>query len=124
MDLLHENTTRQLNRSLVRLRLVQVLCIIIFLGLSSTPVLSCQGQNREKALQIIYEALVAGYKMGITGDIAQGFADLEKLNKRVYALPPSCQAFVQQISDQFGGVHNPNTTRCMGGVCCDGSGCY
>lgn len=124
MDLLYKNTTRQLDKSPVRLRLMQILCFVIFLSLTSMPVWSCQGKDRDKTLQLLYEALVVGYRMGFTGDYAQGFAEIEKLNKRFYALPPSCQAYFQQISNQFGGAHNPNTTRCMGGVCCDGRGCY
>lgn len=124
MDLLHGNTTRRLNTSLVRFRLLQILCFVIFFGLTSTPVWSCQGEDREKTMQLLHDALVIGYLMGFTGDIQKYWPALVDVGNRVSDLPPSCQDLLQRISNQFGGVHNPNTTRCIGGVCCDSSGCY
>lgn len=124
MDLLHKNSTQQLNKSPVRLRLLQILCLVIFLSLTSTPVWSCQGQDRAEALQLLYDTLINAYMWGLTGDSEKYVPAIEDAMDRINALSPSCKALVNQISDQIGDAYSPNAVTCRGGVCCDGTGCY
>ena len=123
MELLHKNTTRRLNKSLFRLGLLQLLFFAIFLGLTSTPVWSCQGQDRVEALQLFYEVLINSYNMGLTGNHKKYMPIIQDISNRINALSPSCRELVQQLSDQFGDAYNPNTTTCRGDVCCNGQGC-
>ena len=50
---------------------------------------------------------------------------IQEINRVAMQLPMSCQMLLRQLGG-FGGVGGGGSggTTCMGGVCCDGTGCY
>jgi len=88
------------------------------------PAWSCDGADYENTLQILYESLLVGYNMGLTGDINKYMPMAQDLSNRALAIPPSCQSLLNQWSNNLKNSYNPSSTNCAGGVCCDGSGCY
>ena len=103
---------------------IRVACFIFLLGLIRTPVWSCDGTDYKETLQLLQEALVAGYNMGKTDDYNKYLPILQEISNRGLALPLSCQQLLEQWSKEFGNSYNPNKTHCVGGICCDGSVCY
>ena len=82
-----------------------------------------QGKENADTMKIVHESLMLGYQMAMTGNFQNLLPNIERLNRRLFVLPPSCQALFQQISANFKNRYNPNTTICMSGVCCGPLGC-
>lgn len=122
MKFIHINSFPR--RSSWHVRVIQIIYIILLAGLVTSPVWSCDGADYENALQILYESLLVGYNMGLTGDFNKYMPMVQELSNRALALPPSCQSLLNQWSNNFKNSYNPSSTNCVGGVCCDGSGCY
>ena len=90
---------------------------------------SCQGQHLQQAKQIIDSAWRAGIDIGLTQDFNKQLQTLfqisNQLNYQTQHLPPSCRALVQRWSNAIGqSFSGQQYNGCMGGVCCDNSGCY
>lgn len=94
---------------------------------------SCEGQELERTKQIVEYAYLSGIAIGhevaSTGDMQSAMQKLlvmsQQVNEAARELPPSCQLLIQQWSNAIGGG-SPGSSgpRCMGGVCCDSTGCY
>lgn len=94
----------------------------------------CQGQNFARSVEIIDTAWLVGLEVGAyiarTEDFLGGLNRMlvlsNQLNGEAQRLPPACQSLIyawsEQISQAFSSYQGG--TDCMGGVCCDDSGCY
>lgn len=93
---------------------------------------TCHGQDLEQSKSIIEDAWRIGLDIGLTQDMNLALQKMvqlsQELNVRAQALPYPCQMLVQQWANAIGGAFQGGGygggTQCMGGVCCDGTGCY
>lgn len=126
--------TRELRspRRFQRFRIVAIPLFLVLMGAGPTAQ-ACQGQDFQRSVQIIDYAWRAGvqigYEMAWTGDYQlamQRLVDMsQQLNGAAQQLPYTCQVLINQWANAIGGAfQNPQGTQCMGGVCCDGTGCY
>lgn len=88
----------------------------------SQPTFGCQGDDYNRTIQIVNDSYQIGIDVGATGNLNLMMQKLQEISSRVQQLPPSCQLLMQQM----GGGSRPggSGTNCVGGVCCDASGCY
>ena len=103
---------------------VRNLCFVLVFSMSSSPVWACQGKDYTETMRIVQESLAIGYDVAMTGNVQNLMSNIERLNRRLFALPQTCQTLFQQISANFKNRYNPNATNCIGGVCCDATSCY
>ncbi|WP_345978879.1 hypothetical protein [Sulfurimonas sp. HSL3-2] len=106
------------------LRRFKVFIVVLLIATFSFPAMACEGQEKEESLNIIYEALFAGYEAGITLDFQKLMDKTRELENRQGKLSNSCKNFIQTITSQLGPVYTPTSTHCTGSVCCDGSSCF
>jgi len=103
---------------------VELKYILVFVALSlvSPAALSCQGDDYQRTVQVMQMSLQVGMEFAQTFNVELLMQRLQNLSTHIQQLPPSCQALLQQMNNGIGA--GPGGTNCMGGVCCDSTGCY
>jgi hypothetical protein len=94
---------------------------ILLLGYGQTS-FACDGADYERTINLVNYIMVAGIEVGMTGDLNLFQNKLLNYVQAVQQLPPSCQALLNNINPPSPG--SSGGTTCMGGVCCDATGCY
>lgn len=84
---------------------------------------ACEGADRDKTIDLIYDSLDFGFKCGMNIERCD-LSGMGKLAERHDQLPQSCQALLKQVSDAFAPKFGGGGTQCVGGVCCDTTSCY
>lgn len=103
-------------------KFVQSIILTGILLSASESVFACQGGDYTRTLQITNQSLQLGLEFGTSGNINLFMQRLQELSRLAQQLPPSCQLLLQQMGGSFSG--GSSSTNCMGGVCCDSTGCY
>jgi len=93
----------------------------IFLS-TSQAAFACTGADYDRTMQVLNYSMQAGYEFGMTGNYNLFTQRLQEIVQAIQQLPPSCQALLQQMNSGFSS--GGSGTTCMGGVCCDSTGCY
>ena len=103
---------------------VKLKYILVFVALSlvSTASLSCQGYDYQRTVQVMEMSLQISMEFAQTYNVELLMQRLQTLSIHIQQLPPSCQALLQQMNNGIGA--GPGGTNCMGGMCCDSTGCY
>ncbi|MCW8934322.1 MAG: hypothetical protein OQK98_06325 [Gammaproteobacteria bacterium] len=101
---------------------LKYLLVIVALSLVSPASLSCQGDDYQRTMQVMQMSFQVGMEFAQTLNVELLKQRLQNLSTRIQQLPPSCQALLQQMNNGIGG--GAGGTNCMGGVCCDSTGCY
>ena len=120
--------------SCVQARWSRHLLSVLFLALQlcSCTTQACEGLELQKTSQIFQSMQQEGFNLGMqcamTSDpitcALQGAAALEaKYRPFINALSPSCQTLINNALNQRQ-VPSGGGTNCVGGVCCDSTGCY
>lgn len=91
------------------------------LGVSQNA-FACTGADYERTMQVLNYSMQAGYEFGMTGNYNLFTQRLQEIVQAIQQLPPSCQALLQQMNSGFSS--GGSDTMCMGGACCDSTGCY
>ena len=104
----------------------------VFSGSTSNSA-GCQGADLDRTRRLIEASYFVGIE--IANEIVSGGDFINLMNKTIAvsqeldaaarSLPPACQLLVQQWSNSIAAAQGSSSgTQCMGGVCCDGTGCY
>lgn len=107
-----------------------VLFAVALLGVGASGSASaCQGQELQRTKQLIDYAMNAGVQIAYMNDFNMQLQALlemsQRLNANAQQLPYSCQALIQQWSGAIqAATGGQKYNGCMGGVCCDSTGCY
>lgn len=91
--------------------------------IQSASAWACEDELRTETMSIAHEAMHANYQVSQTKHFQGVFSKMGELDKRVESLPSSCQSLYGQIMSDFEHVYAPNTTQCIGGICCGYRGC-
>lgn len=83
---------------------------------------ACTGADYERTMQVVNYSMQIGYEFGMTGNYSLFTQRLQEITQAINQLPPSCRALLQQMNSGFSS--GGSGTTCMGGVCCDSTGCY
>lgn len=110
-----------LHRPITANRIHTTLVAILLLCVSEFT-MGCEGEDYSRTIQIANESIQAGIDVGATGDVNYMIRKLQELTARAQQLPPSCQLLLRQFGGSFSA--GSSDTNCMGGVCCDSTGCY
>jgi|PlaIllAssembly_1097288.scaffolds.fasta_scaffold20935_4 hypothetical protein len=102
-----------------------ILVVLLF----STTTHACEGPELEKTIQIIQslqnDGMRIGYQCGMSVNpfectLQAMTAINETYGPLINSLSPSCRALIESV----GNAGRGGGTQCMGGVCCDSTGCY
>ena len=96
--------------------------MFIALILVSPASLSCQGYDYQRTVRVMQMSLQVSMEFSQTFNVELLMQRLQNLSTHIQQLPPSCQALLQQMNNGIGA--GSGGTNCMGGVCCDSTGCY
>jgi len=98
-----------------------------------TAASACEGEDLQRASLIVQKFQEDGQRLGYQCAISANPVDcvlrgsqtiIEHYTPIIEALPPSCQEFVRRAVGSTAGSADGGGTQCMGGVCCDSTGCY
>lgn len=124
-----------MKRTLIVTLVVVVVAFVAIVTLYLRNAYACEGEDLQRTRQIVETAwngsIQLSLEMARTGDFSgtmQRMIDLiQRMNYAASQLPPSCQALIQQWANSMQGAYGGGGgggAQCMGGVCCDQSGCY
>jgi hypothetical protein len=104
--------------------------LITALSLYSGMANACEGAELEKTIQIIQNLQNAGMQIGYQCGMSvnpfectlQAMTAINEMyGPPINSLSPSCRALIESVGNAGRGGGG---TQCMGGICCDSTGCY
>ena len=117
------SSARKRKKFIKSMYMIGPIMLLLAITMLSPSALACEGQDYQRTLQVQNYSIRVGYEFGMTGDINLFQQRLQEINNYIQQLPQSCQFLLQQMGAGFSSGGSSGTT-CMGGVCCDSTGCY
>jgi hypothetical protein len=126
------NNFSRISSHLLRWYRTVIYMLITALSLYSGMANACEGPEPERTIQIIQslqsDGMRIGYQCGLTVNpfecMLQAFTAInETYGPLINNLSPSCRALIESVGNAHSGGGDGGT-QCMGGVCCDSTGCY